>query len=1261
MQTKQQFIQSLFSVGIIFILIVSAFSPSTSYAQGVGGLRREVNPQTGRVSFLLPEGGDVLPAGQALSGMSLAERRGDPAMALAQRFGGEFGLNDPRRELVETRREEFRDGRLKVRYQQSYQGIPVMGGELIVHTNEQGDLYSINGEVGRGLSLPTEPTVQAEQAERSALQAVAKWYQKTPDDLSISQAELWVFDPSLLMPSMRSPELVWRMEVIAVDQKLPIRELVLVNAIRGNISLHFNQIDTAWVSPSSIGSDTAEAPQQVENTSQAATLTADVATYTAGNGTSLPGTFLCAETQPACTNGADIHADKAHTYAIGTYNLFATQHGRDSYDNAGAQLISTVHYDVNYQNAFWSGTQMVYGDGYGFALADDVVAHELAHGVTQNESNLFYFYQSGAINESFSDLWGEYYDQTNGQGDDSAGVAWQIGEEIGGYGAIRDMREPGNYEQPDKMSSELYFQDTFDNGGVHYNSGINNKAAYLMVNGGIFNGRTVSALGWTKTAAIYYEANTNLLSSGADYSDLYFALQTACSNLVGQKGITAANCIEVKDAIEAVEMNTQPAPDFNTDAPYCDTGDPAFFFSDSLESGLGNWTLQNGSKVRWQVDSIDGPYAHSGNHSLFADDIPEEITDASARLKTLQIPNNAYLHFAHAYQFESFSFLGDFDGGVLEYSTNGGSSWQDAGSLIESNGYKGTVATGGGNPIEGRSAFVGSSHGYISTRLDLASLAGETVTFRWRMGLDFIGSGSFLESPSGWWLDDVSLYTCGDLPVVFNRISPSEGSNGVGLSTTLSWNSRSSATYYQYCYDIIDDNQCNRTWSSPLTTTSAQVTNLGANTKYYWQVRAVHPGGTTQANNQEWGSFTTTSTLPSGAAGIETFVGTTRMGKYSLGGGQSLRESYPGLNDGPVKLLATNSVPLLPAERVIYTVKGVQTSFSEMMGLPDSQLDTTYWLPWYNNVDLDTQLRIGNVSNSNATIQVFIGGQQMPGSPFTLAPGASTRKSFPGINSGPVEVVSNVKITVAERVIYTVQGVQTSFSEMMALPDSQVDTTYWLPWYNNVDLDTQLRFANVSPSTATVHIRIGGVEVNGSPFTLAAGASTRKSFPAINDGPVEIESNVKVIAAERVIYKVQGVQTSFSEMMALPNSQLDNTYWLPWYNNVGLDTQLRFANVGSATATVHVYIGGQEMNGSPFTLAPGASTRRSFAGIDDGPVEIVSNQNIVAAERTIYKVQGLQTSFSEMMGLPDHLLDTIYWLPWYNSVHLDTQLRFGVP
>jgi hypothetical protein len=141
---------------------------------------------------------------------------------------------------------------------------------------------------------------------------------------------------------------------------------------------------------------------------------------------------------------------------------------------------------------------------------------------------------------------------------------------------------------------------------------------------------------------------------------------------------------------------------------------------------------------------------------------------------------------------------------------------------------------------------------------------------------------------------------------------------------------------------------------------------------------------------------------------------------------------------------------------------------------------------------------------------------------------------------------------------------------------------------------------------------------------------------------------------------VNNINTSFAEMMALPNKQLDKTYWLPWYNNLNLDTQLRIANVSSSTATVHLYIGGVEMTGSPFSLAAGASTRKSFAA-DNGPVRIVSNQNIIVGERMIYKFNGINTSFTEMLALPNKLLDPMYWLPWYNNTDLDTQLRFGVP
>ena len=393
---------------------------------------------------------------------------------------------------------------------------------------------------------------------------------------------------------------------------------------------------------------------------------------------------------------------------------------------------------------------------------------------------------------------------------------------------------------------------------------------------------------------------------------------------------------------------------------------------------------------------------------------------------------------------------------------------------------------------------------------------------------------------------------------------------------------------------------------------------------------------------------------------LDVYIGGNLKKSYQINPTSSTRDSYAGVNAGPVKVISTNGVPVMAAERVIYRVNGVDTSFSEMMGLPDSQLDNTYWLPWYNSVDLNTQLRIANVSGSTATVNVSIGGTPVTGSPFTLAPGASARKSFPGVNKGPVKIESNVNIVAAERVIYKVNGADTSFTEMMALPNSRLDTTYWFPWYNNVDLDTQLRFANVSGSTATVNVSIGGTPVTGSPFTLAPGASARKSFSGVNKGPVKIESNANIVVAERVIQKVNGTAVSYSEMMGLPNSQLDNTYWLPWYNNVDLDTQLRIANVGNATAQVHVYIGNSEVAGSPFTLAPGASARKTYPA-NKGPVKVISTQNLVVAERVIYKVNGAAASFTEMMGLPNSLLDAIYWLPWYNNQDLNTQLRFGVP
>jgi hypothetical protein len=219
--------------------------------------------------------------------------------------------------------------------------------------------------------------------------------------------------------------------------------------------------------------------------------------------------------------------------------------------------------------------------------------------------------------------------------------------------------------------------------------------------------------------------------------------------------------------------------------------------------------------------------------------------------------------------------------------------------------------------------------------------------------------------------------------------------------------------------------------------------------------------------------------------------------------------------------------------------------------------------------------------------------------------------------------------------------------------------------YSNVTADqTSQDFAPTPiPGSGCINIDVEIAGNNQGSFAIESSSSLIQApFDGINDGPVKIMSTVPIFGSERVIYKVNGAPTSFSEIMALPNGQLDTVYWLPWYNNVGLDSQLRLANVNGTQATVNISIAGTPVAGNPFIIPAGESIRPSFVGVNDGPVKIESDLPIVAAERVIYKVNGVHTSFSELMALPNGQLDPIYWLPWYNNVGLlDTVLRFGLP
>jgi len=244
--------------------------------------------------------------------------------------------------------------------------------------------------------------------------------------------------------------------------------------------------------------------------------------YDAGGNEQLPGKLVRSEGDPP---GTDEAVNEAYDGAGATYDLFYEVFERNSIDDKGLRLNSTVHYGEKYDNAFWNGSQMVYGDGDGdlfqrFTKSIDVIGHELTHGVTQHEAGLIYFGESGAINESMSDVFGSLVKQkVKNQTADQAD--WVIGEglftsKVKGVG-IRSMKAPGTAyddevlgKDPQPAHMKDIYTGTKDNGGVHINSGIPNHAFYLAA-------MDIGGYAWEKAGNIWYIALRDRLRSKANF------------------------------------------------------------------------------------------------------------------------------------------------------------------------------------------------------------------------------------------------------------------------------------------------------------------------------------------------------------------------------------------------------------------------------------------------------------------------------------------------------------------------------------------------------------------------------------------------------------------------------------------------------------------------------------------------------------------------------------------------------------------------
>src|SRR5688500_6353557 len=410
-------------------------------------------------------------------------------------------------EAIGSAKDNF--GHPHIRLPQRLRGLPVYGAEYIVHADGNGNVYAINGRFAPDHDLPRNPSTNGGSAlERAACQAGiagARWR-------DVKAALVYV------ATEKGSAFLAWRGTIEHVDEQGEQRDIIYANAVTGDLILRDAQI------------------HRVRNR----------ATYNGNNSSSLPGTLVLTETGGSTTDSA---ISTAHAHAATSYDYYKGVHNRDSFNNAGAQIKTTVHHQVNYNNAFWNGTQLVYGDGDGsqFSMlgnALDVGAHELTHAVTSYSANLTYSDESGALNEGTSDIMAAAVEAWKDGAVSSD--TWKVGEDITTPATAGDALRYMNDPVADGSSYDYYptrYTGTGDYGGGHLNSGIGNLAFKLMGTGGTHpRGKTtvsvpaLSATAMTSmdmAAKIWYRALTVYMTSSTNFQGARNATASAATDLYG--------------------------------------------------------------------------------------------------------------------------------------------------------------------------------------------------------------------------------------------------------------------------------------------------------------------------------------------------------------------------------------------------------------------------------------------------------------------------------------------------------------------------------------------------------------------------------------------------------------------------------------------------------------------------------------------------------------------------------------------------------
>lgn len=618
-----------------------------------GGVDLRVRPETGTLRFLsIP----ATPDANQISTLSKTQAA-SAAYDFMSTNRGLLLLSDPSSEMHLVRVERDDLNHTHLRFSQRYQGVEVWPSELSVHLNAQGRVEMLDGAyVPTPKDLPTKPALQQIRAVTAARASV-------PGGEAFKSSV-----PELIVYGLgdKPSRLAWRMNLDGPpDQKW----LVVVDAATGGKLTAYNRVTDANVAGSGIDLLGVTRPLNVwqQNT-----------TYYLVD-TSKP-MFDPSSTPPDNPKGAIVILDYRNqvpstnalvsqitssssvsgwlpdgvsaAFALSqTFDYYRQRLGRNSIDGQGGTMFGVVRYDVNLHNAKWNTQAMLFGDAEPYAAQMDVVAHELTHGVTQYSASLVYQDQSGALNEAFSDIFGEMVEAwTYGTND------WVIGEGLSS--PLRSLSNPGSLQfsgrpYPATMSQFIAPGDPIlsnyqlaDHGGVHENSTIIGHAFFMLSAG--LNG----SIGNDTAARIFYRALTVHLHPQSQFLDCRLACIASANELFGTNSIQAAKTAEAFDAVEIFDSSAQPPPPPNSTVSASDSAVMVYYDSaagawylgrreDALGDPQQGVQLSQNSIYRWSRPSVTG----DGTLAVFVNaqnDMSLIPTDGSASESNLGYPGQVH-------------------------------------------------------------------------------------------------------------------------------------------------------------------------------------------------------------------------------------------------------------------------------------------------------------------------------------------------------------------------------------------------------------------------------------------------------------------------------------------------------------------------------------------------------------------------------------------------------------------------------------------